>query len=126
MKILGILSGGYRATLEEQDDTIVWISHMLRKAGAELDLMLRGSAVNYVVEGQRVAPLAIGGRAQQHAPDVHGQVAGLAEAGARIFVCDGDLARYGLRDRPRLAATHIVSDDALAGLVSGYDRAWHW
>ena len=61
MKVLSILSSGYRATLEEQDDTVLWISQALRRAGADVDLLLRSSSVNYVVEGQRVAPLGIGG-----------------------------------------------------------------
>ena len=125
MKVLNIISSGYRATFEEQDDTVVWLSHMLKRAGADLDVLLRASAANYVVEGQQVAPLAIGGRAQRNAPDVHGQVRALAESGVAIFVLEEDLARYGLADRPRLQA-RIVGAGALPGLLSGYDMVWHW
>jgi hypothetical protein len=126
MKVLSILSCGYRATLEEQDDTVVWISQSLRRAGADLDLLLRGAAANYVVEGQRVEPLAIGGRVQRNAPDVHAQVRELAESGAGVFVLEEDLERYGLADRPRLRQAQVVGPGQLAGLVTGYDSVWHW
>ena len=126
MKVLNIISAGYRATLEEQDDTVLWISQAMSRAGAEIDVLLRSSAANYVVEGQAVSPLAIGGRVQSNAPDVHGQVRDLAERGVGIFVLEDDLAAYGLRDAARLKQAEVVKAGDLAGLISRYDAVWHW
>jgi hypothetical protein len=126
MKVLSIIASGYRATLEEQDDTVVWISQAMTRAGAELDVLLRASAVNYVVEGQAVAPLAIGGRTQTNAPDVHGQVRDLAERGVGILVLEEDLAAYGLNASPRLDGVQTVRSADLPGLISRYDAVWHW
>ena len=126
MKTLNILSTAYRATLEEQDDTIVWLTHVLRRAGADIDLLLRASASNYVVEGQQVAPLAIAGRTQRNAPDVHGAIRDLAEGGAGLFVLEEDIDRYGLLDCPKLQQAQVVRSGDLAKLLSGYDSVWHW
>ena len=126
MKVLNIISSGYRATLEEQDDTVVWITQAMSRAGAEIDVLLRSAATNYVVEGQAVSPLAIGGRIQSNAPDVHGQVRDLAERGVGIFVLEEDLDAYGLRDVSRLKQAQIVKAGELAGLISRYDAVWHW
>ena len=126
MKVLSIVSSGYRATLEEQDDTVLWITQAMSRAGAEIDILLRSSAANYVVEGQAVSPLAFGGRAQRHAPDVHGQVRDLAERGVGIFVLEEDLAAYGLQAAPRLEGAQAVPARDLAELASRYDAIWHW
>jgi hypothetical protein len=126
MNVLNIVSSGYRATVEEQDDTVVWISHAMRNAGADLDLLLRGAASNYPVDGQSVAPITLGGRAQKHGPDVHGQIRQLLEGGARVFAVWEDLEQRGI-DRDRLLDdVEVVRADELPTLLVGYDQVWHW
>jgi hypothetical protein len=126
MKLLNIVSCGYRATLEEQDDTIVWLTHVLKTAGADVDVLLRGSAVNYAVEGQQAAPLTVGERKQRHSPDVHGQLSALIARGVRLYVQRDDLERRGLAAAPMLRDAQPISFDGLPGLMSGYDQVWHW
>ena len=125
MKLLNIISSGYRATLEEQDDTVVWISHCLCNAGGKVDLLLEGAAVNYPVRGQRVAPLALGGRAQRHGPDVHGQVCDFLGRGA-VYAVREDAEERGIDPRDMLQEVELVGRDALPDLLSRYDRVWHW
>ena len=96
MKVLHIVSSAYRATLEEQDDTVLWFTQAMKGAGAEVDVLLRGPAVNYVIEGQEAQPLSFGARTQKHGPDVHGQVRALHEKGVAIFVDQSDLERRGV------------------------------
>ena len=51
-RLLHIVESAYRATLEEQDDPVVWLCHAMRGAGAALDLLLQGNAVAYGVREQ--------------------------------------------------------------------------
>jgi hypothetical protein len=126
MKLLNIVSSAYRATIEEQDDTVVWITHCLRNAGAEVDLLLSGPAVNYPVVGQAVAPTHIGGRAQKHAPDVHAQVHNFVGNGSSVYVVEEDLDERGIDRRSLLQEVKVVARQDLPKILIRYDRVWHW
>jgi sulfur relay (sulfurtransferase) DsrF/TusC family protein len=126
MRLLNIVSSGYRATLEEQDDTVVWVTHCLRNAGADVDLVLQDAAVNYPVRGQSVKPVQIGGREQSHAPDVHGQISGFVGNGSSVYVVEEDLADRGIDRRRLLQEVKVIPRDELPKLLSRYDQVWHW
>lgn len=124
MKTLNIISSGYRASFEEQDDTIVWLSHALANAGAELSVLLRGAAVNYVLPAGPTPPLAIGERVQKSAPDVHGQVAALCEK-LPVFVVAEDLSRRGVETAPP-GNYRLVGESELPALMMEHDQVWRW
>ena len=77
MRALQVIQTAYRCTVEEQDDPAVWITHAMKGAGADLGLLLRRNAVNYVVEGQDASGLSFGGKAQTHPPSLDRDIAGL-------------------------------------------------
>ena len=126
MKTLSIIETAYRATLEEQDDTIVWITHALTGAGADLGVLLRGNAVNYAVKAQTVAPLSFGERAQANAPELAGEVAGLVGKGADVFIAQDDLAERGIATGDLVEGLKPVARSDLPGLLESHDRVWHW
>lgn len=126
MRLLNIVSSGYRATIEEQDDTIVWLTHCLRKAGADVDLLLRGAAANYPVSGQNVHPVCIGGREQRHSPEIHGQIADFAGNGSKVMVVREDLDERGIDRRRLLQQVEIIEGGALPRVLAAYDQVWHW
>jgi sulfur relay (sulfurtransferase) DsrF/TusC family protein len=126
MKVLNIISSGYRATLEEQDDTVVWLTHAMKSAGADVDVLLRQAAVNYLIEGQEAAPLSFGARTQKHGPDVHGQVGSLLDKGVMVFALEEDIVRRGLTNASRLRGAKLVKQSNIPELLSQYDQVWHW
>jgi intracellular sulfur oxidation DsrE/DsrF family protein len=125
-KVLNIVSVAYRATLEEQDDTIVWLTHALKGAGADVDVLLRGNAVNYPVRGQDASGLSFGGKAQTRPPQIANDVTKLLGKGVRVFVCADDVAERGLQPSELIDGIETVSRGDIPALLGAYDHVWHW
>ena len=125
-KVLSIVTTAYRGTLEEQDDTIIWLSHALKGAGADLDVLLRGNAVNYAVRGQDASGLAFGERRQTEPPRLDEDVAKLAAKGVTIFIVDDDLRERGIGHADLVAGVQPVARTEIAGLFGRYDQVWSW
>jgi len=126
MKSLNVIKTAYRATLEEQDDTIVWFTHAMKGAGADLDVLLRGAAVNYASRVQEVAPLCFGEREQKNAPQIARDVAGLIAKGVSVYVVDEDLAERGVGDGVLVDGLNRIKRADMPGLFGRYDHIWAW
>ncbi len=125
-KALSIIATAYRATLEEQDDTIVWLTHALKGAGAELDVLLRGNAVNYAVKGQDASGLAFGERRQTRPPTIDEDVAKLIPKGVKVFIVEDDLGERGLERSDLIPGVEAIARGQLPRLLGEYDQVWHW
>ena len=125
MKILNIVESAYRGTLEEQDDTILWLSRSLRSAGADLTILLRGNAVNYLVE-QDCPSLAIGDGGVSHPARPREDLTALQGKGTRIVAARGDLERRGIPQDQCLSSVQFVDGAAVARLMEEHDQVWHW
>lgn len=126
MKVLQLVTCAYRGTIEEQDDTILWLTQSMRNAGGEIDVLLMGNAVNYAVRGQDASGLAFGAWRQTEPPRIDDEVAGLIAKGARVFAIEEDLAERGLADAGHVEGILRLSRKDAAGLMTGYDRVWRW
>ena len=126
MKVLNIVETAYRATLEEQDDPVVWILHAMKGAGADHSVILSGNAVNYAVMAQGVPPLTFGDKVQKHAPRIAEQVAGLVAKGIQVMVVRECLAARGIDEEELMAGLTLVKQGALPKVMNGFDQVWHW
>ena len=126
MKVLQIVESAYRATIEEQDDTILWLTQAMRNAGAELDVLLRANAVNYAITGQDASGLSFGDWKQTQPPNIPDDVARLIGKGVAIYAVAEDLTERGLGNARMVDGVERIGRAALPRLMGGYDQIWHW
>ena len=127
MKVLQVLESAYRATIEEQDDTVVWITHAMKGAGAALDVLLTGNAVNYILSGQDASGLAFGDWRQTQPPRLDSDLAGLIAKGAKVYYLREDAQARGIGGaNDVVTGVAAVNRADVPGLFGDYDQIWHW
>ena len=126
MKVLQIVETAYRATIEEQDDTIVWLTHAMKGAGGDFTVLLRGAAANYALTGQDASGLAFGDWKQTEPPHVDKDLAALMAKGVEVYVVEEDAVERGLGNAPMIDGIKRVRRAGLARLVAQHDQVWHW
>lgn len=125
-KVLSVVETAYRATLEEQDDTILWLNHMLHDSGLDVRVLLRANAVNYAVEGQDASGLQIGDRPLAHPPRLDQDLAALLAKGVPVSYVVEDVALRGIPADRLLPGVEPVAERDLAGLYGQHDAVWQW
>jgi sulfur transfer complex TusBCD TusB component (DsrH family) len=126
-KTLNIVESAYRAVMEEQDDTILWLLAAMQAAGAEHTVVLRGNAVNYAVAGQGAPGLSIGAWKQTQAPRIDNDVLDLIEKQKiPVFVIEEDLAIRGIAPGELVAGVELMSAAMLPKRMGEYEIVSHW
>ena len=126
MRALNIVSTAYRATLEEQDDTIIWLTHAMKDAGADLSVLLRGNAVNYAVTGQDASGLAFGADRQTQPPELAEDLKKLIGKGVKVYVVSEDLAARGISREEIIGGLALLPRAELPMLLGEFDHVWTW
>jgi hypothetical protein len=126
-KTLNIVESAYRAVMEEQDDTILWLLAAMQGAGAEHTVVLRGNAVNYAVAGQGAPGLTIGAWKQSLAPRMDNDVIDLIEKRKiPVFVIEEDLAARGIERGELVPGVQLLSLKMLPKRMAEYEIVSHW
>jgi len=126
-KSLNIVESAYRAVMEEQDDTILWLLAAMQGAGGAHTVVLRGNAVNYAVAGQGAPGLTVGDWKQTQAPRMDRDVTDLIEnRKIPVYVVEEDLAERGIVSGELVSGAKLLSRRALPKLFAEYEIISHW
>ena len=126
-KTLNIVESAYRAVMEEQDDTVLWLLAAMQAAGAEHTVVLRGNAVNYAVAEQGAPGLTIGQWKQTQAPRMSRDVLDLIEnRKIAVYVVDEDLTERGIDHRELVSGMKFISRKELPKLIAEHQLVSHW
>jgi sulfur relay (sulfurtransferase) DsrF/TusC family protein len=124
---LNIVESAYRAVMEEQDDTVLWLLAAMQAAGARHTVVLRGNAVNYAVAGQGAPGLTVGRWKQTQAPRMDRDVVDLVEnRKIPVYVIEEDLAERGIARGDLVPDVTLMAERALPKLVAEHEVVCHW
>jgi sulfur transfer complex TusBCD TusB component (DsrH family) len=126
-KTLNIVECAYRASNEEQDDTVLWLLAAMRGAGAEPTVVLRGNAVCYALKAQDARGLEIGAWKQTQPPSIAEDLAALAgKRGVPMYVVEEDVAERGIERHELVDGVKPVSRAGVVKMFADHDRVFHW
>lgn len=126
MKVLQVVESGYRCNLEEQDDPIVWISQVLYGIENSADILLRGNAVNYLVQHQDASGLTFGSIRHEHTSRLDLDLANAQKTGMKLYAIADDLEVRGVPESKLIPGVTMVRRSGIPALFEDYDQVWHW
>jgi hypothetical protein len=125
-KVLSIIGTAYRATVEEQDDTILWLTHMLKSSGLDVSVLLRANAVNYAVRGQDASGLRFGELGVLHPPKLDADLAALLDHDVPVYYVADDARTRGIEPSTVIDGIKCIPADDLPSLFERYEQVWLW
>ena len=126
MAILNIVERAYHGTIEEQDDTVLWVTAAMKNAGGDMQILLRSNAVNYAVKGQDATGLSIGGVALRVAPTIDKDIEEMIKKGVKVYAVADDLKKRGIDRNDVIAGVQVVSQKDTLDLWDKASAVWHW
>ncbi len=125
-KILSVVERAYHGTLEEQDDTNLWMTAAIKGAGGDMTVLLRGNAVNYAVKGQDASGLSIGGVPLSMPPTIDEDVQQLIGKGVAVYAVLEDLQARAISEGDMVGGVQVIPQTKVAELWDQHDSIWHW
>jgi hypothetical protein len=99
---------------------------VLRGAGAELAVLLQGSAVSYAVSAQDASGISFGSWQQTRPPSIPTSVSALVRDGVVVYGIEEDFADRGIREDRCIGGVRRIPRAQVAALFGGFDQIWQW
>ena len=123
---MSVIETPYRASLEEQDDAGLWLSAAVSKAGADMSILLSGSAVNYAVKGHSSDPVKVGGGEIPHPMEPTVDLRRLVALGSSCFLLREDAEARGIDAADLIPEVETISRAGLGDFYEKFADIWHW
>ena len=125
-KVLSIIGTAYRATIEEQDDTTLWLTHMVKTNGLDIAVLLRANAVNYAVRGQDASGLRFGKVEVLHPSALDADLAALLDHDVPVYYVADDAQARGISPTTMIDGVQSVSAADLPTMFEQFEHVWLW
>lgn len=126
MKVLQVVEQAFRTLVEEQDDTILWLTQSMHGAGADLLMLLAGHCTYYAVQKKRQPQLTLGNWQQHEPADLIRDLDSMLQKGIPIYVVKEELEERGLADLPIHPGISVIKRADLVKLYEQVDQIWQW
>lgn len=126
MKVLQVVEQAFRTLVEEQDDTILWLTQSMHGAGADLIMLLAGHCTYYAVQKKRQPQLTLGNWQQHEPADLIRDLDSMLQKGIPIYVIKEELEERGLADLPIHPGISVIRRADLVKLYEQVDQIWQW
>ena len=123
---LHILNSAHRATLEEQDDPILWLVQAMQGAGGDGAVLLCGTAVGYGVIAQDASGLGFGKSRQTQPPRIAADLARMLDSGMSIHYVREDAADRGITEAEIVPGLSPVDREKIANFLGHFERVFAW
>lgn len=126
MKVLSIVETAYRGTLEEQDDTILWLNQTFQNAGVDVSILIRGNAVNYLVKEQTPFKLQFGTWTQNQPPELDRDLEMMMAKNIPVYAIAEDIQARALPQDRLIDGVSLIESSQVAQLFEQFEYVWHW
>src|SRR5688572_14378288 len=112
-RILNVIETAYRAAPAQPGEGVLSVAAALQNAGADVSVLLRGNAVNYIVRTNRP-------------PGIGEDVEKLRDKGATVYAVREDARDRGLDPGRIVAGIEFISRADVADVIEKHDLIWYW
>lgn len=125
-KILNVLTQSHRATIDEQDDPVLWLNAVLKSKGTDVSLLLRGAAIGSSVKGQDASGLSFGDKRQTQPARLEDDIARFISNGVSVRYVQEEAETRGFRAEELVAGVEPIRRAELPAYLRGFDQVWGW